>query len=442
MRSFSRMVFFFAITQPSSRRSSSYSARPKKVWFTTISGKNAWHAQEERSRSRFGSGGASGRMLLTRCVVRGSGSAAGERPERMRTMRSSSPPRPAKYISDSSVCGLVVRLPSAVQVGTQNSQSLAKSAIHSSQRRSSRYVASRLRSSTPGASSSNSALMNSLRSWIGRPSRHAGFHQPHPFPQRRMRAELGVLGAVAFDAGNGMERRLARFLVRPALQHADAARIALQIIDAGRAEADLAIREDGHVVGRRIAAGIDEILELAKPRRAQMRRLADRPDHGAAQLGHVDRDRTEGPENRHDLIGDLQVREEHRIAHLDHPIGLQRADTGADLVDRGVDGAPLGLGDLVPDRAVAARKLISADLHGVALAPILLVRDDVALAFAAPFGDRHEAAMGGVDVIGVLPVLELHLPVAAIGVGNAAGDDLHALRALLHMQVDEEFEIA
>src|SRR6185437_9209872 len=154
------------------------------------------------------------------------------------------------------------------------------------------------------------------------------------------------------------------------------------------------------------------------------------------------RDRPKRAQDRHDLIGDLEIGKEDRVAHLYHPIRLERTDALLDLVDRGPDRAALGLGNLMPNRAVTMREFIGADLDVVTLLPVLLLGRGIALAFAAALGDRHEAAMRRIDVVRILAVLELHLPIPAIGVGDAARNDLHRLRSLLHMQVDEEFEIA
>ena len=45
-------------------------------------------------------------------------------------------------------------------------------------------------------------------------------------------------------------------------------------------------------------------------------------------------------------------------------------------------------------------------------------------------------------MIRVDAVIELQLPIAAIGIGHAAGHELHPVRALLHREIEEEPHVA
>ena len=78
-----------------------------------------------------------------------------------------------------------------------------------------------------------------------------------------------------------------------------------------------------------------------------------------------------------------------------------------------------------------------------ALVPVEGTRNLVAgLCLLTAPDDFHEARVRRGQVILVDAVVHLQLPVGIVGVGYAAGQAFHALRALFHGAVDEEFQIA
>ena len=207
--------------------------------------------------------------------------------------------------------------------------------------------------------------------------------------------------------------------------------------------ADLAVLVRDGVIRRRHAGRIEEVLILADALAACGVALALGRNAPCAHLGETRRNRADHAQLAGGVFGDLQIREDREVAHIEHPVALALAVALRQNARVLIERDRRGYSEDAPVEHVAVGKAVAAARNPLCLLlPIVTVLpyrgDHVRAHFLLP--SFQYADVGGVcrsEVIGVRTVFELELPVGLIGEGHLPGDQLQPFLALVSNEIEQ-----